>query len=107
MARQRPSMVRSAAFRSKALTDLLQLRRPGACKLLILLRAMSDNRDIVVPRFVLIFVDFGRIDGDTVRTTIESALGSPPCIFAGRPRQAAPICKSSKADAKARRCASR
>jgi hypothetical protein len=50
---------------------------------------MSGNRDIVVPRFELIYIDCVGIDGDTVRTTIESALGSPPCIFAGRPRQAA------------------
>ena len=43
---------------------------------------------------------------DTVRTLIESPLGSPPCISARRPPTAAPICKSSKAGARARRCAS-
>jgi hypothetical protein len=31
---------------------------------------------------------------DFVRTKIESALGSPPCISARRPPAAAPICRS-------------
>ena len=49
---------------------------------------MGIERDIVVPRSA---------QADSVRTKIEWAPGSPPCISARRPPAVAPICRSSRA----------
>ena len=45
---------------------------------------MGSELDIVVPRFALIVVDLLGEQADSVRTKIESAPGSPPCISAVR-----------------------
>jgi len=89
------------------LADLLQLQGVAESKSLILLIAMGGGCDNVVPRSMHLSIDFNWVHGDAVRTTIESSLGSPVCISAGRPRQAAPICKSSKVGVRGRRYASR